>query len=53
MKNATTDQQIGLVAGNTLAQDLGSVTPAAYDEVLTVTAMTDFDGTPGGAFGAW
>lgn len=26
--------------------------PAAYDEVLTVTAMTDFNGAPGGGAGA-
>jgi subtilisin family serine protease len=36
-------------AGND-SQDLAGFTPAAYDEVLTVTAMGDFDGTPGGAF---
>jgi subtilisin family serine protease len=28
--------------------DLANSTPAAYDEVLAVTAMTDFDGKPGG-----
>jgi len=28
--------------------DLAQSTPAAYDEVLAVTAMTDFDGKPGG-----
>ena len=34
-------------AGNA-AVDLGGFVPAAYDEVLTVTAMTDTDGVPGG-----
>jgi subtilisin len=28
--------------------DLAQSTPAAYDEVLSVTAMADFDGLPGG-----
>ena len=28
--------------------DLAKSTPAAYDEVLAVTAMADFDGLPGG-----
>ena len=30
--------------------DLAKSTPAAYDEVLAVTAMADFDGLPGGLF---
>jgi subtilisin family serine protease len=30
--------------------DLAKSTPAAYDEVLAVTAMADFDGKPGGLF---
>ncbi|TFV52987.1 S8 family serine peptidase [Blastococcus sp. TF02A_35] len=34
-------------AGND-AVDLGTSIPAAYDEVLAVTAMTDLDGRPGG-----
>jgi subtilisin len=34
-------------AGND-AQDLATAVPAAYDEVLTVTAMNDFNGRPGG-----
>jgi len=34
-------------AGNDGA-DLANSTPAAYDEVLAVTAMADFDGKPGG-----
>jgi subtilisin family serine protease len=37
-------------AGNG-ARDFAGGVPAAYDEVLTVTAASDFDGTPGGAFG--
>ena len=34
-------------AGNA-GDNLASSTPAAYDEVLAVTAMADFDGRPGG-----
>jgi subtilisin len=34
-------------AGNS-GQDLQNGIPASYDEVLSVTAMTDFDGIPGG-----
>jgi subtilisin len=34
-------------AGND-GNDLAGSTPAAYDEVLAVTAMADFDGKPGG-----
>ncbi len=34
-------------AGNATA-DFGLESPAAYDEVLTTTAMGDFDGRPGG-----
>jgi subtilisin len=30
--------------------DLAQSTPAAYDEVLAVTAMADYDGLPGGLF---
>ena len=37
-------------AGNS-GQDLQNVIPASYDEVLAVTAMTDFDGRPGGLGG--
>ncbi|MGY1636088.1 S8 family peptidase [Geodermatophilus sp. SYSU D00742] len=33
-------------AGNATA-DLGTIAPASYDEVLTVTGMSDFDGRPG------
>ena len=34
-------------AGNG-ARDIRDVIPAAYDEVLTATAIADFDGRPGG-----
>jgi subtilisin len=34
-------------AGNDAA-DAGSYTPAAYDEVIAVSAIADFDGRPGG-----
>jgi subtilisin len=34
-------------AGN-YAKDFANTIPAAYDDVLAVTAMTDFDGLPGG-----
>jgi subtilisin family serine protease len=37
-----------VAAGNSKV-DLVKSVPAAYDEVLTVTAMADFDGLPGGA----
>jgi subtilisin family serine protease len=44
-----TDAGVTVVAaaGND-ANDLAQSTPAAYDEVLAVTAMADFDGKPGG-----
>jgi subtilisin family serine protease len=38
-------------AGNATADFAGSV-PAAYDEVLTVTAMADYNGQPGGGAAA-
>jgi subtilisin family serine protease len=34
-------------AGNE-TDDLGGYSPASYDEVLTATAMADYDGQPGG-----
>jgi subtilisin family serine protease len=37
-----------VVAAGNSGVDFKDGTPAAYDEVLTVTAMTDFDGRPGG-----
>jgi subtilisin family serine protease len=42
---------IAVAAGNSNA-DLATSTPAAYDEVLTVTAMADFNGQPGGGAAA-
>jgi subtilisin family serine protease len=37
-----------VVAAGNSAKDFSGFVPAAYDEVLTVTAMADFDGGPGG-----
>jgi subtilisin len=37
-----------VAAGNGTA-DFGNVIPASYDEVVTATAMADFDGQPGGS----
>jgi subtilisin len=37
-----------VVAAGNDNQDLAGSTPAAYNEVLTVTAMTDYNGRPGG-----
>jgi subtilisin len=37
-----------VVAAGNDGVDYRSSTPAAYDEVLTVTAVADFNGTPGG-----
>jgi subtilisin len=37
-----------VVAAGNDGVDFASHIPAAYDEVLTVTAMTDYDGRPGG-----
>ena len=36
-----------VAAGNS-GQDIASTVPATYDEVLTATAMADFDGKPDG-----
>ncbi|MGW0828753.1 S8 family peptidase [Streptomyces sp. NPDC002845] len=36
-----------VAAGNSHA-DAGNMVPAAYDEVITVSALADFDGEPGG-----
>jgi subtilisin family serine protease len=38
----------GVVAAGNDGGDMAKSAPAAYDEVLTVTAMADFDGKPGG-----
>jgi subtilisin len=40
-----------VAAGNS-ASDLGGFVPAAYDQVLTVTAIADFNGQPGGGAAA-
>lgn len=37
-------------AGND-SMDASTVTPAAYDEVISVSAFTDFDGLPGAKYG--
>ncbi|MFD5323097.1 S8 family serine peptidase [Streptomyces sp. NPDC127092] len=41
-----------VVAAGNDTDDLADHTPAAFDEVLTVTAMADFDGQPGGGAAA-
>lgn len=41
-----------VVAAGNDASDLKGFVPAAYDEVLSVTAMADFDGQPGGGAAA-
>ncbi len=38
-----------VVAAGNDAVDASGFTPAAYDEVVTVSALADFDGAPGGA----
>ncbi len=38
-----------VVAAGNNAADASSRVPAAYDEVITVSALADFDGQPGGA----
>jgi subtilisin family serine protease len=40
-----------VVAAGNDGEDLKNQLPAAYQEVLTVTAMADFDGQPGGRVG--
>ena len=39
-----------VVAAGNSKEDLSKSVPANYDEVLSVTAMADFDGKPGGLF---
>ncbi|MDQ2913230.1 MAG: S8 family serine peptidase [Chloroflexota bacterium] len=39
-----------VVAAGNDNRDFSTFTPAAYNEVLTVTAMADFDGLPGGGW---
>jgi subtilisin family serine protease len=41
-----------VVAAGNDGTDFASSVPAAYEEVLTVTAMADFNGQPGGGAGA-
>lgn len=38
-----------VVAAGNSAADSSTFVPAAYDEVITVSALADFDGVPGGA----
>ncbi|TMC72560.1 MAG: hypothetical protein E6J13_05090, partial [Chloroflexi bacterium] len=38
-----------VVAAGNSSEDFSADVPASYNEVLTVTAMSDFDGLPGGA----
>ena len=47
--NLVKNKRVTLVvaAGNS-GRNLASLVPAAYNEVLTVTALADFDGQPGG-----
>jgi subtilisin family serine protease len=46
--NSTAAGVTYVVAAGNDGVDYRSSTPAAYDEVLTVTAMADFNGAPGG-----
>lgn len=41
-----------VAAGNDNGADLATKVPAAYDEALTVTALADFNGSPGGGASA-
>ncbi|MCZ7686646.1 MAG: S8 family serine peptidase [Sandaracinaceae bacterium] len=40
---------VHVVAAGNDARDAAGFVPAAYDEVITVSALADFDGAPGGA----
>ena len=40
-----------VVAAGNSAGDASQIVPASYDEVITVSALVDFDGKPGGAGG--
>lgn len=46
--NATAAGVLFTVAAGNSAADFSNFVPATYSEVLTVTAMADFDGVPGG-----
>lgn len=48
--NSTAAGVTYVVAAGNSASDLAGAVPAGYREVLTVTAVTDLDGMPGGAF---
>ena len=50
--NSTSSGVTYSVAAGNSGADLKSFVPAAYDEALTVTAMSDSDGAPGGTGGA-
>jgi subtilisin len=41
-----------VVAAGNSSVDAATAVPAAYDEVITVSALADFDGRPGGAASA-
>jgi subtilisin family serine protease len=41
-----------VVAAGNDSRDLATIVPAAYDEVLAVTAVADYDGLPGGGAAA-
>ena len=41
-----------VVAAGNCGQDASGTVPAAYDEVITVSAMADYDGLPGGQDGS-
>jgi subtilisin family serine protease len=45
---ATRDGVTMVAAAGNGAADAASTTPAAYDEVITVSALADYDGGPGG-----
>jgi subtilisin family serine protease len=45
---ATADGATFVAASGNSGEDLQGQSPASYDEVLAVTAVTDFDGLPGG-----
>jgi subtilisin len=49
---ATNDGVVFVVAAGNNNANFNFFTPAAYDEVLTVTAEADFDGAPGGGAAA-
>ena len=41
-----------MVAAGNDSEDAANATPAAYDEVITVSALADFNGLPGGGAAA-